>query len=688
MASSNFNLESLNPANPIDLPAGLRYWTKSTGLGEATGDGVTKSNANGNIAVILFDDFTPSGDVIEISLSLSVPYGDPNPLSGVGIFLAKDENGGAPTDNDGFALMFDNANYRLNTYNGPVGTVGTEFPVLPLTSNLYYKFFINLVTGIGYLFSNDSAVIRPITGLMDFTNFGIALNSGNWITTIGIQDSTNPMPGYIGIDNPKGFDLIKPNIGHCVNFVPFAGSLASFPLTITKLEDDTIGMKFIELDKTLGCSFFINESGGGYTNGVTNKVEIFFNTYFTGNIDNYSNVVCPFIINGIMPTALGAGNTYVGIPGNLHTLYATFGSPTGLPSATLVFTTDMNPANTSQPCMSFTYEGTITVHETGTGIVTRTIYILHGYGYTLGKYFATVNLTTGIVTNLVMEPIYFVNEFNRYPDQWVESFEALIPDASYLESGAEWKLEGYGQMRYNNGTEWTEWVSQPETGTILIDSTLNPTPVQMRGRSCVAANDVRHFNLVEVGGGLGTVYPWSVYNGFDQSTFLLNPTLDGEQNIINLANSDNGDWFSKTNVTVGVPSDYEGEVGANTKVTVSAVPFKGYSGEVEIFYKRINIIDFADTTTNMISITVPLESTWLDVIAAVNTKIGNVLTTDDYQDDPTWTGTADTEWLLSIKPTSLLYRGGVTLSITVEGAFIAMEDLVTDPMLDGLSFPV
>lgn len=143
--------------------------------------------------------------------------------------------------------------------------------------------------------------------------------------------------------------------------------------------------------------------------------------------------------------------------------------------------------------------------------------------------------------------------------------------------------------------------------------------------------------------------------------------MDAQAKIFDLINQANPDLFYEAtldNIRLGVPEVFAGEDGRNTRLPLQGIENKGYVGDTQVFYERIDLtslfegvqpsfrgLDFTDAVT---------------LLAKINTRYGTWLEADDVNNVvfPPFTGLEQHySFELAVKDARLNWVGTVTIEL-------------------------
>jgi hypothetical protein len=170
------------------------------------------------------------------------------------------------------------------------------------------------------------------------------------------------------------------------------------------------------------------------------------------------------------------------------------------------------------------------------------------------------------------------------------------------------------------------------------------------------------------------------------------PNAGGAQAILNLVNSEAKQVFTTSQISIGAPAASTAVPNTNTVIEVSALAGSGYSGEVNLYYSRINVANvFASTQFLLPAIT--SATTKSALIPAINTAYGTYLVPTDIVDGPVPAGT--TSITLTIAAGSYVYIPGTQVTLmntkaltsaittTALNGFQNVRNNIVDPSLSG-----
>lgn len=119
----------------------------------------------------------------------------------------------------------------------------------------------------------------------------------------------------------------------------------------------------------------------------------------------------------------------------------------------------------------------------------------------------------------------------------------------------------------------------------------------------------------------------------------------------------------------------------NTSVTVRARQGRGYAGETEITYTRLDLATLFKNQTPVL--TLPNINVLSKGLANLNGRYGLNLTVDDIVDYNLYSGN---KFTLRVKPACLQYVGSVTALYAPQR--LVLDDLVVNPVIDCMKHPV
>lgn len=165
-------------------------------------------------------------------------------------------------------------------------------------------------------------------------------------------------------------------------------------------------------------------------------------------------------------------------------------------------------------------------------------------------------------------------------------------------------------------------------------------------------------------------------------------TQSQDKIILDLINDTNDSELTLAQVDLSDPVPQEDE---QVQVTVTPKEGSGYTGSVNVFYNRLNFMDFSMIFFPA-GLTIQLgEATMIsDLLPQINAAFGVALSADDIVDGPItgWSGEPN-EILpvpIEIQPTSLVYYLGTY--VMVDGNDIPLSSVITSTILSGMSMPV
>lgn len=177
-------------------------------------------------------------------------------------------------------------------------------------------------------------------------------------------------------------------------------------------------------------------------------------------------------------------------------------------------------------------------------------------------------------------------------------------------------------------------------------------------------------------------------------TIPVNPAKSGLQNLYDLVNAASpGKGFSDANVTFGMPSARTADSNPdNTKVTITALSNKGYSGSEERTYMRLNAGVAHGKTGALKVLIAPTDSQQQirDKIVAAVGCIGadvdvsgngasSAFKIPENEDDTSCTFT------LTAKVNSYVYVGTFTAQLTVPDVDVPLSTAIPNQSLGGFS---
>lgn len=155
-------------------------------------------------------------------------------------------------------------------------------------------------------------------------------------------------------------------------------------------------------------------------------------------------------------------------------------------------------------------------------------------------------------------------------------------------------------------------------------------------------------------------------------------------NLINRANPTIPRLLDSTVVTLGNPTPMAmpGQDGANTSLTLTAIPGNGYSGTATVYYTRTDLS--AKFAGGVIIDGDGIES-WTALAAAINAATGTSLTASDFPNTPLVVSQLPSTLVVNIVSGSLLYQGSFTVNLTSTAPSLQAHVLTTS--LPGLTPP-
>lgn len=105
----------------------------------------------------------------------------------------------------------------------------------------------------------------------------------------------------------------------------------------------------------------------------------------------------------------------------------------------------------------------------------------------------------------------------------------------------------------------------------------------------------------------------------------INPTVSAIENVHRLVEDANpGLDLTTANVTLGTPIAYDGSAtGDNTHLTITAIADQGFSGEIEVSYRRLEISETNPPASGVV-VDVSTTATTQEILDAVGTVVGIV----------------------------------------------------------------
>lgn len=158
--------------------------------------------------------------------------------------------------------------------------------------------------------------------------------------------------------------------------------------------------------------------------------------------------------------------------------------------------------------------------------------------------------------------------------------------------------------------------------------------------------------------------------------------------VLGLINEKAGLSLTFDQVSFGEPVTASGDSPErNTELKISGIPNKGFKGETQIFYDRIDLSEFLSLPQVAI-IQVEGAPTIEKILTYFNSLYGSNLQLDDVRDDHVMPTVEELEggttFILRAAALSYAYRNNVEL--TIQPADIDIDVAITDKMLDGLEF--
>lgn len=165
----------------------------------------------------------------------------------------------------------------------------------------------------------------------------------------------------------------------------------------------------------------------------------------------------------------------------------------------------------------------------------------------------------------------------------------------------------------------------------------------------------------------------------------INLTQTPKQILVSLINQDNGTALSEEMLVFGTPATHSG--AKNTSIVATAAPDMGYTGSVTFNYNRLNIANIPGTRSKVFSQGTNVNIS--DLIPLINSRYQINLTANDFTQALLPTFTLQTpnqllDFVLTIKSTSLIYYGSVTLQL--RRADINLNTIITNTNLPDLTF--
>lgn len=170
---------------------------------------------------------------------------------------------------------------------------------------------------------------------------------------------------------------------------------------------------------------------------------------------------------------------------------------------------------------------------------------------------------------------------------------------------------------------------------------------------------------------------------FDPAAYLLAQ--------LNLINPDALLPLSSSNVTISNPMATVEDVATdsvapaiNTTATVTAVDGQGFSGQMQVYYQRMDPTAYLASLGHTGALTVPLTGVtdWPSFFNAVNIAYGTQFSAIDYPTTPFVLPTDDVV-SVTLAATSLLFVGSLTVTLTG----LNLASVVTATTLGGLIAP-
>lgn len=169
-----------------------------------------------------------------------------------------------------------------------------------------------------------------------------------------------------------------------------------------------------------------------------------------------------------------------------------------------------------------------------------------------------------------------------------------------------------------------------------------------------------------------------------------------QQIIVDKINEENGTKLTVHQLLFGIPKQIDGD--HNTVVKVTAKPFTGIVGTVELRYNRIDLGSIINPgTVNIVlrqsDVNIPVSNEYIklsDIVGLINDQFGINITHLDYIDmgivkpDVSKKETVAFNRIYAAEE-SLIYRGYGDISITYGVGFydVALNQVILHPYLDG-----
>lgn len=679
--AQSYDFSAMTIASPANPPAGMRKWTKSTGIAAILDSGFGRAVGSTTPVAWIADNFVPKGRYFKMSYVVGItPAGIVN--QGVGFFLAKHESLANPTGQTASAFLTSPNNSKTATLTGDtIGVViNTTNRIQNIVSGDVFDLYIDTATGLGQLYHNGVCIKRTVSIDPEYVNFGVVSNTATGsISSFTIAD-VDTVPAFVGLTaGTTNIDLGKPFLvnyfGIDLKFCEVAGVQADVDI----VEPGLAMIKPPAITSLLNLPYELITTPAGLNVAYVVLAKFFNYTSEVSLVDSPQ-------FNGANLVVASSGAGQFENPLNLNGWYRDESNVrASIPDGSIIISPQ---ATASVDKVIIGTNGSVTIQDmvAGSSAFTTLVYIQTPAGQILTQHQLVMNRPSGVFVSAGKINIaeLFVTKFNQPVNQYVESNVIEMMDAG--QAGAEFFSDSHIEISWGvDGGGWSAWTPIGPSTIASPVSTVDPLPVKLRMVSPNISYGIRTVTLKEES-ALGYSLPWTVQSAIDETPFIPDLTEDPEEVLVDLINHENGTQLTGDDVDVSQLNTYTGIRSNNTVATIVAVPNRPVSGTINVGYSRINIAGYKNSS-NVIPVKIPLDGTWEDVIAAINVRCKLNLTEDDYIANPSFPGMAGgtVTQTLTIETTSLLYTGTASIEISVLDQ--PLSNWITDTELKGMIFP-
>ncbi len=693
MTQYSVDFSTLPVTDPSVPPAGLSLWGRSTINGKIIASGFTRSGS-GTIdntrppAWLVTNALDTKHDIVkaEITVGLADATATPNGAFNTGIIFV---NG------NGFSTVgFIRSSIRCTTYNGNGTTQSTSMARFTSSDPLivpgdkitayYRKSTKEIIVALNGKFVPYTQTFITYDNAQDLYVGVLAHNTSASIKTLSVDDhNARPepiafkprndwvtLPLANGVYSGRGENKIN-----CLGFTPEGGDINGVPITISSFVNNVLQFSTISWADLAG-SVFPYDPIQSFNSNILTLYSKFESVKIMLPLPGMPESNLSFVVT----TSPGANLTN---QNSLHKHWQKLtGNSGGVPIGSRVFVMlGSVPTN-------FNIDDNLVMTGTGSGTAWfKNVFVIDSTNNKL------VHASVYAAGDNTIQSVDLPNAYIKSPKH---SFghvrnEEVISDpfssSSFATTGAAqfylW-VDG-GELSISdpqiNGGAWSAWIADmdesnayenPDHDVLFRIKTTSPS--SRFGVKTVTFNDA-YGNFAAI--------PWYVGNSEPSHLFKPDFSLSSKEQVAALINHDNNSSLAAEKLSFGAITGS----GENITVAVNGTESSGYTGTVNVDYRRVELEEFNSYGNAVLTFNTPTPSL-ADVISAFNSFYQTNLTADDYS-NVSAPGTLDyvgSTFTLVAKSTSYAYWGDI--DVTVKRASVNLGTVMVNLNLIGLQWPV